>query len=204
MNTRQDSHHLPPTSAHHDVTAHCIQNINGFSLSAGHQRQYLNLKTNLSPQKVLIKIFSPIRKPGLPRASSERIWFRGQGPHWAYINNIPREFGHEHLLNISADLQVIASAGGTQVLHACNLTGKAVGKKKKKLYFYSVTQQLNLLKALMPDSPHTASALDTTSHYGFDERANVFVLHSSFALCETTPVTTKLHGLVLQTKFDLV
>ena len=43
------------------------------------------------------------------------------------------------------------------------------------------------------DSPHTASALDAASHYGFDERANVFVLHSSFALCEAAPITAKLH-----------
>lgn len=51
----------------------------------------------------------------------------------------------------------------------------------------------------MCDSPHTACALDTACHNGFDERANVFVFHSSFALCETAPVTTKLHGLVLYT-----
>lgn len=51
IKTRQDSHHLTPASAHHNVTAHSIQNINGFSLPAGHQREYMYLKTNLSPQK---------------------------------------------------------------------------------------------------------------------------------------------------------
>lgn len=54
------------------------------------------------------------------------------------------------------------------------------------------------------DSPHTASALDTASHNGFDERANVLVFHSSFALCEAAPVTAKLHGLVLHTEWFAV
>lgn len=65
-------------------------------------------------------------KPGLPWASSECIWFGGQRSDWAKVNDVSRKFGHEHLLHVGADLQVIASAGGAQVLHSCNLTGKAV------------------------------------------------------------------------------
>lgn len=53
----------------------------------------------------------------------------------------------------------------------------------------------------MCNLPHTASALDAAGHNGFDERADVLVLHSSFALGEAAPVTAKLHGLVLQTKW---
>lgn len=53
-------------------------------------------------------------------------------------------------------------------------------------------------------SPYTARALDTASHDGFDERANILVLHRSFALCEAAPVTAKLHRLVLQTKLHSV
>lgn len=56
----------------------------------------------------------------------------------------------------------------------------------------------------MCGSPHTSSALDTACHNCLDERANVFVFHGSFALCETAPVTTKLHGLVLYTKSKII
>lgn len=45
--------------------------------------------------------------------------------------------------------------------------------------------------------PDAASALDAASHYGLDERPNVFVLHCPLALRETTAVWAKLHGLVL-------
>lgn len=45
VKTRQDSHHLTPASAHHDVTAHRIKNVNGFSLPAGHQREYMIVKS---------------------------------------------------------------------------------------------------------------------------------------------------------------
>ena len=45
----------------------------------------------------------------------------------------------------------------------------------------------------MRHSPYTARALDTASHDGFDERANILVLNGSFALCEAAPVTPKLH-----------
>lgn len=50
--------------------------------------------------------------------------------------------------------------------------------------------------------PSAASALDTSSHDGFDERTNVLVLHSSFALCKAAPVTAKLHGLVLEMELE--
>lgn len=56
----------------------------------------------------------------------------------------------------------------------------------------------------MRHSPYTARALDTASHDGFDERANILVLNGSFALCEAAPVTPKLHWLVLQTKLHSV
>lgn len=125
IKTRQYSHHLTPTSAHYDVTAYSVQDIDGFSLPAGYQREFWKLDT-----KMIIKMYKTIYKPGLPWASSKSIWFRGQCPHWAYINNIPRELWHEHLLHVGANLQVIASAGGAQVLYTCNLTGKAVREIK--------------------------------------------------------------------------
>lgn len=57
-----------------------------------------------------------------------------------------------------------------------------------------------LVQILKRDSPHTTSALNAASHNGFDEGANVFIFHGSFALCETASVAAKLHGLILHTK----
>lgn len=39
IKTRQYSHHLAPTSAHYDVTAYSVEDINGFSLPAGYQSE---------------------------------------------------------------------------------------------------------------------------------------------------------------------
>lgn len=50
---------------------------------------------------------------------------------------------------------------------------------------------------MVSNPPHATSALNTTSHYGLDERTDVFIFHSSFALCKAAPVAAKLHGLVL-------
>lgn len=56
---------------------------------------------------------------------------------------------------------------------------------------------LILTDSIMWYPPCAAGALDTTGHDGFDERTNVLVLHSSFALRKAAAVTAKLHWLVL-------
>lgn len=48
IKTRQDSHHLASASAHYDVTADSIQDINGFSLPAAHQRECLHINAGES------------------------------------------------------------------------------------------------------------------------------------------------------------
>lgn len=46
-------------------------------------------------------------------------------------------------------------------------------------------------------SPNAACALDTAGHDGLNEGPDVFVLHGPLPLCESAPVATKHHGLIL-------
>lgn len=67
--------------------------------------------------------------PGLPRPSCKSVRLGRERSHGADVDDIAREFWHEHFLNVGADLQVVASTGGAQVLHPGNLTGEAEQRK---------------------------------------------------------------------------
>lgn len=63
--------------------------------------------------------------PGLPGPGSKSVRLGRERPHWADIDDVARELRHEHFLHVGADLQVVASTGGAQVLHPGDLAGKA-------------------------------------------------------------------------------
>lgn len=108
----------------------------------------------------------------LPRTAVERAGARGERTDGAEVNNVTRHLRVEHLLDVSADLELVATTSGAEILHACNLIG--------------VTD--------------TAGALDATGHDRLDERAQVLVLDSALAggLVETRAVAAVAHRLILQ------
>ena len=44
--------------------------------------------------------------------------------YWAEVDDIPRQLGHDHLLDVGADLHVVAPAGGAEVFHSGHLAGE--------------------------------------------------------------------------------
>ena len=43
----------------------------------------------------------------------------------AEVNDIPRQLGHDHLLDVGANLHVVASACGAKVFHSGHLAGES-------------------------------------------------------------------------------
>lgn len=122
--------------------------------------------------------------PGLPGPRSERVRLGCERPHGADVNDVARELRHEHFLHIGANLQVIASTGGAQVLHPGDLAGKAE-QRKPSCDPASLLWRTRVGSGVLPNA---ARALDTACHDGLDERPDVFVLHCPLALRETTAV----------------
>lgn len=78
--------------------------------------------------------------PGLPRSRSESVRLGRERPHGADVDDVARELRHEHFLHVGADLQVVASTGGAQVLHPGDLAGKAE-QTKPQLWPCSATME---------------------------------------------------------------
>eukprot|EP00123_Amoebidium_parasiticum_P005546 comp16716_c0_seq1/m.14993 comp16716_c0_seq1/g.14993 ORF comp16716_c0_seq1/g.14993 comp16716_c0_seq1/m.14993 type:complete len:734 (+) comp16716_c0_seq1:240-2441(+) len=139
-----DAHNLTTTGIDPDVASSSIENIDGLRLAQ------------------------------LPWAGSESIGLGREGTHGAQVDDVARHLRLEHLLDVRADLHVVATASGAQVLHAGHLVGKA----------------------------HTTRALDAAGHLHLDKGTNVLVLNSALAckvhVGEAAAVAAEHKGLVLQ------
>merc|ERR1719239_2063961 len=118
-----DTEHFSSSVRDDNVTSQTIHNINALRLSC------------------------------LPRTSHESIRFACQCSNRAEVDNIARQLRHDHLLNIGANLHIVAPASGAQVLHSSHLTGET----------------------------HTPGAVDTSGHDRLDQWSNVLVLHRPLA-----------------------
>lgn len=176
----QHPHHLAASRAHHDVAAHGVKHVNRLGFPAKDEQE-MKQKTKHPPRNRVSRLAAVCQNlPGLPRSRGESVGFGGERSHRTDVDDVARQLRHEHLLHVRPDLQVVSSSCRSQVFDAGDLTGKALKKKKKK-----INSRLSPLfltdKLFATHSPDTARALDTARHDGFDERADVFVLHRSLA-----------------------
>ena len=63
--------------------------------------------------------------PHLPRSSGESVRFRCQSANGTNVDDVSREFAGEHLLDVGADLEIVASSGSTELLHARDFVAKS-------------------------------------------------------------------------------
>ena len=106
----------------------------------------------------------------LPRPGVEGVGLRGQRADRAEIDDIARQLRGQRLLDIGADLHVLAAPGGAELLDAGHLG----------------------------DEADAARAVDAARHMGLDQRAEILVRHRALVLGEARPVESVGHRLVLQ------
>ncbi len=106
----------------------------------------------------------------LPGAGDEGIGLRGQRPHRAKIDDVGRKLAPQRLLDIGADLHVLAARGGAEIGHARHLGDKA----------------------------DAARAVDATRHHRLHQRAQVLVLHRALVFLVARVVHPVTERLVLQ------
>ena len=86
-----DPEHLPGPVGHHDVAAHTVQDIDGLGLA------------------------------GLPGPRHEGVGLGSESSNGAQIDHVARELRHEHLLDVGADLHLVAATSSAEVFHSSNL-----------------------------------------------------------------------------------
>ena len=106
----------------------------------------------------------------LPGPGVEGVGLGGQRADRAEIDDIARQFRGERLLDIGADLHVLAAPGGAELFDARDLG----------------------------DEADAARAVDTARHVGLDQRAEILVRHGALVLGEARAVEAVGHRLVLQ------
>ena len=67
--------------------------------------------------------------PCFPRSGGESVGFGRERPHRANIDDVSRQLGLEHHLDVSADLHVVATSGRAQVRYARDLVGESVASE---------------------------------------------------------------------------
>jgi hypothetical protein len=108
----------------------------------------------------------------LPRTSSESVGLRRESTNGAEVDNVTRHLGVQVLLEVGANLNIVATASGTHLRSSGNIVGET----------------------------NTSGAVDTSVHRSLDQRANVLVLDGSLApnLVESASVGSVTHRLVLK------
>jgi hypothetical protein len=86
-----------------NIAAHAVQDVNGLCLA---------------------------RLPG-PR--HERVRLGGERADGTEVDDVAGELGHEHFLDVGADLHGVAAPGGAQVLHARHLRGESDTPEKNTM-----------------------------------------------------------------------
>ena len=132
--------HLAVPGIDPDVAAHRVHHVDGFGLG---------------------------EFPG-PRV--EGVGLGGQRADRAQIDDVARQLRGERLLEIGADLHMLAAPGGAELLDAGDLGHES----------------------------DAARAVDAARHVGLDQRAEILVGHRALVLGEARPVETVGHRLVLQ------
>ncbi len=95
IHTRHDAQHLARPMGDDNIAAHAVQDVHGLCLA---------------------------RLPG-PRHEGVRLG--SERAHGTEVDDVAGELGHEHLLDVGADLHGVAAPGGAQVLHARHLGGES-------------------------------------------------------------------------------
>ena len=120
-----------------------------------------------------IQHINAIRLAQFPWTRHESIRPAGERTDRADINQIAGKLRRQRLFHIGADFHILTAIGAAQFRRAGNLGSKT----------------------------HAACALNAARHHGFDERADILVLHRPLGFTVTRLVMTIGIGLVLQITF---